>query len=69
MSALISQLEAVHGKQAYQTYTIQHGIEQLKVLVPVKTVKTFEERFSKLADKQKASIVTLVEAVGGKVKG
>jgi hypothetical protein len=69
MSSFINQLEAIQGKQAYQTYTIQHGIEQLKVLVPVKTVKTFEEQFSKLKDKQKASIVTLVEAVGGKVKG
>jgi len=69
MSALINQLQAVEGKKAYQSYTIQHGIEQIQVLVPVQQVKMFEEQFKDLKDKQKTSITALVEQVGGKVKG
>lgn len=69
MSKLFDQVQALGGKQAYQSYTIQHGIEQIQVLVPVKQVAMFEDQFKDLKDKQKTGIIALVEQVGGKVKG
>lgn len=69
MSKLIHQLTALEGRSAYQSYTIQHGIESIQVLVPVKSVKIFEEQFSAMPDKQKKHIITLIEQVGGKIKG
>lgn len=68
MSSLLNQLQAVEGKKAYQSYTIQHGIEEIQVLVPVASVKVFEERFATLGTKQKSTILTLLETVGGKVR-
>lgn len=68
MSRLINQLDSFNGKIAFQTYTIQHGIEQITVLVPVKQARTFEEQFSNSKSKQKASIIEMVELLGGKVK-
>jgi hypothetical protein len=69
MASLLHQLQAVEGKTAYQSYTVRHGIETFQVLVPVKQVKTFEERFAALGEKQKPAICSLVEAIGGKVRG
>jgi hypothetical protein len=56
------------AKKALQTYTIEHGIESITVLVPVKQVTTFEQSFSKLESKTKKSIIALVEELGGKVR-
>jgi hypothetical protein len=69
MSSLLNQIQNIEGKKAYQTYTVQHGIEHLRVLVPVKQVQIFETAFKELKDKQKSTILQLVEQVGGKVKG
>lgn len=69
MASLFNQIQAIEGKKPFQTYTIQHGIEHLRVLVPVANVKTFESAFKELKDKQKSTILQLVEQVGGKVKG
>lgn len=68
MSRLINQLDSFKGKTAFQTYSIQHGIEQITVLVPVKQAKTFEEQFNNCKNKQKANIIEMVELLGGKVK-
>ncbi len=69
MSKLITQLEATKDKKAYQTYTIEHGIEHIQVLVPVKQVSLFEEQFANLKSKQKTNIIDLVKQVGGKIRG
>jgi hypothetical protein len=68
MSKLIDQITRGEAKVAYQTYTIQHGIESIQVQVPVTSVKVFEERFASFKTKQKTAILQLVEQVGGKVR-
>ena len=42
MKSLLTDLDAISGKTAYQSYTLQHGIEKLTVLVPLKNAKQFE---------------------------
>lgn len=69
MSKLIDQITRGETRIAYQTYTIQHGIESIQVQVPVTSVKTFEQQFASIKTKQKTSILQLVEQVGGKVRG
>jgi hypothetical protein len=69
MSSLLHQLQAVEGKAAYQSYTVRHGIETFQVLIPVKHAQTFEKQFDALGEKQKPAIRTLVESIGGKVRG
>jgi len=66
MSKLLPGLDA--NKKPFQTYTIQHGIEHITILVPLKEVAVFESRFAALATKQKSTILALVESVGGKMK-
>lgn len=69
MGSLLNQFQMSENKIAYQTYVIEHGIEKITVLVPVKQVKIFEEDFAALKNKQKANIIALVEHVGGKIRG
>lgn len=69
MMNLLNQLQQIEGKQAYRAYTVQHGIEMIKVLVPVVESVAFEQSFSNLQDRKKESILHLVESMGGKVKG
>lgn len=68
MKSLLTDLDAVAGKTAYQTYTIQHGIEQLDVLVPLKNAQVFEAAFLAGADKSKAQLLEIVKAHDGKVR-
>lgn len=65
MTKLLNQLGAA-PKTALQTYTIEHGIERIKVAVPLKEVKLFEERFARLENRSKAAVLELVDSHGGK---
>lgn len=67
MSKLLNSLSMAEGKTAYQSYLLEHGIERFTVLIPVKSVKTFEQAFAKLT-KTKDSIEALVTEVGGKLR-
>lgn len=66
---LISQLEQVQGKKPYQSYSLQHGIETMTVLVPLAEASSFEQQFNQLKDRSKTSITALVESLQGKVRG
>lgn len=68
MSKLLDQISRGDTRVAYQSYTIQHGIESIQVLVPLASVKVFEERFAQLKTKQKSTILEIVEQVGGKTR-
>lgn len=69
MSRLIDQLEKLEGRQPYQSYTVQHGIERLQLLIPLHQSKIFEEEFNLLSDKRKKTILELVHRLGGKARG
>lgn len=69
MSSLLTQVNRGDKKTAYQTYTIQHGIESIKIQVPLTNAKVFEAQFAAFKTKQKNDILQLVEQVGGKVRG
>lgn len=68
MSKLLNDLSAAGTKIPYQVYTLEHGIERIELRVPLKQVPLFEQEFSALTTKSKASITQLVIKVGGKVK-
>lgn len=65
---LINDLEATVGKTAYQSYTIIHGIETIRALVPLKEVKDFEGAFNR-SSKSKEAILEIVKSHNGKIKG
>ncbi len=67
MSKLLNDL-STGAKAAFQSYTLEHGIERLQVMVPLKQAPTFEKRFSELNTKSKAAVMQLIESCGGKVK-
>jgi len=67
MKSLLTDLNSVAGKTAYQSYTITHGIEKMTVLVPLKNAKVFEAEFDK-ADKTKSALLEVVARHSGKVK-
>jgi len=67
--SLLNNVAALEKKVPYQTYTLKHGIETLKVLVPLKAVPIFEQEFKEQGDKSKPAIMQLVEKHGGRVKG
>jgi hypothetical protein len=70
MTKLLSVLDAPgNGPTAYQVYTLQHGIERLEIRVPIKNTQAFEQQFAHIKDKKKTTILSLVESVGGKIKG
>lgn len=54
-------------KIAYQTYTVELGIERLKIQVPLKTAKVFESEFQKAIslDKPKEDLLTIINKHGG----
>lgn len=68
MKSLLNELEASVGKTAYQTYTLQHGIEKLTLLIPLKNVSVFEADFAACTDKSKKALVEVVTRHHGKVK-
>jgi hypothetical protein len=69
MSKLLQSIEKPQqAKVAYQSYILEHGIERLTVLVPVKEASKFEASFNAMADRSKKQIAKLVESFNGKVK-
>ena len=66
MSQLLNQISRGDTRVAFQSYTIQHGIETIQVLVPLTNVKVFEEQFAQLKVKDKTTILHIVEQNGGK---
>lgn len=69
MKSLLTDLDAVAGKTAYQTYTLSHGIEKLTVLVPLKNARVFEEEFHTAPDKSKEALLEIVTRHSGKIRG
>lgn len=69
MKSLIHDLENVAGKTAYQTYTINHGIERLTALVPVKNSKAFEEAIHSLETGSKQELTEVISKHSGKIRG
>lgn len=68
MKSLLTDLNAVGDKTAYQSYTLQHGIEKMAVLVPLRNAKVFEEAFAK-ADRSKSALLDVIAQHSGKIKG
>ena len=69
MKPLLNELDANAGKTAYQSYTIKHGIERIKVLIPFKSASLFEEEFNAVTDKTKAALLAVVARHAGKTRG
>ena len=69
MKSLLNELEANAGKIAYQTYTIEHGIEKIKVLVPLKNASLFEADFHATTDRTKDALLEVVTRHAGKIRG
>jgi hypothetical protein len=64
---LIADLDDRAGKTALQTYKIQHGIERIEVLVPVKNAAAFEAAM-KQPIKTRAAILEVLYAHAGELK-
>ncbi len=58
MSKLLNQLD----KKPFQAYTIQHGIERVRIQIPLEQTKVFEDKFAVLSSTS-ASLSTLLELV------
>jgi len=69
MKSLLNELDKNAGKTAYQTYTITHGIEEIRVLVPLTEVKNFEVEFNANKGKSKDALLEIVTRLNGKIKG
>jgi hypothetical protein len=69
MKSLLSGIDSVAEKIAYQTYTVKHGIEELKVLVPLKNAKMFEADFHANTDHSKTALLEIISSHSGKVRG
>ena len=68
MSSLLQDLDSKAGKIAYQTYTFEHGIETLTVLVPLKNAGAFQVEFADSPDKSKSTLLEIVNRFDGKVR-
>jgi hypothetical protein len=68
MNSLLKDLDAKAGKIAYQTYTFEHGIEKLTVLVPLKDAPAFQVEFADSEDKSKKALLEIVTRFAGKVR-
>lgn len=68
MKSLLNDLQTNAGKTAYQSYTIQHGIEKMTVLVPLKQAKVFEQEFAASTVKTKDALLEIVTRHSGKIK-
>jgi hypothetical protein len=67
MTSLLNMLD----KKPFQAFTIEHGIERIKIKIPLKEVRTFEKTFA-LAIAEgadtKNELLQLVHACGGSVR-
>jgi len=68
MKSLLKELDANAGKIAYQSYTFEHGIEKLTVLVPLKNASAFQVEFADSEDKSKKALLEIVSRFDGKVR-
>lgn len=68
MKSLLNELEQHAGKQAYQTYYMQHGIEKVTILIPLNNADVFEVAFAASEDKSKKALLEIVTRHAGKVK-
>jgi hypothetical protein len=69
MGTLLNSLQST--KTAYQSFTIEHGIERIKVQIPLKFAKIFEEKFAVSVSKDNASkeqLLKIVSECGGKIR-
>jgi hypothetical protein len=66
-STMLTDLNANAGKVPFQTYTIQHGIERVKVAVPFAHRSAFEAAFGGAQTTDKAHLLEIVEKHGGKL--
>ena len=64
MATLLSDLE--QAKKPFQVYTLEHGIERLTLLLPLKEAASFEQEFEK-SDRSKETILELVVRHSGRV--
>jgi hypothetical protein len=58
------------GKKPYQAYRIEHGIEVIRVQIPLKEARNFETEFAdaQTAGKNKESLMAIVARHGGTVR-
>lgn len=63
---LLSDLNA--GKQAYQLYTITHGIESIRVQIPIREARKFETAFNAVRTDDRSVLLNIVTEHGGKVR-
>lgn len=68
MKSLINQVDESATKTAYQSYTITHGIEAIKVLVPLKEASLFESEFNAVTNKSKENLIEVVKRHSGKIR-
>lgn len=64
-------VEMAQEKTPYQAYTIQHGIELIRIQIPMKNVRTFESSFNELLKAgvtEKTLFLRLVESADGKIR-
>lgn len=57
-------------KMPYQAYTIEHGIERIKIQIPLKNVPSFEQEFSTALTEgvdTKESLLKIVSAHNGSI--
>ncbi len=66
MTKLLDQLD----KKPFQAYTIQHGIERVRVQIPLKSASVFEAEFQALQQKSAPmkALLKLVEDCGGQIR-
>lgn len=59
------------GKKPYQSYTIEHGIERVRVQIPLREIRAFEAAFNEALQEDKVPMATLLDVVkahGGKLR-
>ena len=59
------------NKKPFQAFTIEHGIERIKIQIPLKEVRAFEKTFAMaLAEGivSKTELLRIVQACGGSIR-
>lgn len=66
MKNLLSSLESISTKTAYQSYVVNIGFEKIDVLVPLKNAQAFESQMNSVKPESVRFLIEAVEALGGK---
>ena len=69
MTKLIN--DVVDGKKAWQAFTIEHGIEKIKIQVPLENAKEFAQAFYRSINKgetDKATLFKIMNSYGGNIR-